>query len=86
MTKLYFLHFLLSSHSAHAGPLVCKETVETKDGLTQSDRYVLRGVTSWGQGCAFEGYPGVYGRVHSVLSWIRDTMDDKAVDVAGLDS
>ena len=41
-------------------------------------RYVLRGVTSWGQGCAFEGFPGVYGRVHSVLSWIEDTMEDKA--------
>ena len=68
------------------GPLVCKETVETKDGLTQSDRYVLRGVTSWGQGCAFEGYPGVYGRVHSVLSWIRDTMDDKVKKVYASDT
>ena len=43
-----------------------------------SDRYVLRGVTSWGQGCAYEGYPGVYGRVQSVLSWIEDTIENKA--------
>ena len=57
------------------GPLVCKETVETSDGTMASDRYVLRGVTSTGDGCAEEGYPGVYGRVQSVLSWIEDTMD-----------
>ena len=43
-----------------------------------NDRYVLRGVTSWGQGCAYEGYPGVYGRVQSVISWIEDTMENKA--------
>ena len=57
------------------GPLVCKETVETSDGTIASDRYVLRGVTSTGEGCAEERYPGVYGRVQSVLSWIEDTMD-----------
>ena len=39
---------------------------------------MLRGVTSWGQGCAYEGYPGVYGRVQSVLSWIEDTIENKA--------
>ena len=51
------------------GPLVCKE------GAAQ--RYILRGVTSWGGGCAYEGFPGVYGRVVSVLSWIGDAMDGK---------
>lgn len=51
------------------GPLVCLE----------QGRYVLRGVTSWGQGCAFQGFPGVYGRVQSVLSWIEDVTHDKVV-------
>lgn len=69
--------------SVMPGPLVCKETVETRDGRMVSDRYVLRGVTSWGQGCAYEGYPGVYGRVQSVLSWIEDTMENKAREVCG---
>eukprot|EP00438_Fugacium_kawagutii_P003771 Skav207395 [mRNA] locus=scaffold2421:96854:101985:+ [translate_table: standard] len=67
------------------GPLVCKETVETRDGRMMSDRYVLRGVTSWGQGCAYEGYPGVYGRVHSVMSWIEDIMENKVKKVYAAD-
>ena len=49
------------------GPLVCEE-----DGA-----FVLRGVTSWGQGCALRGFPGIYARVQSVISWVEDVMDHK---------
>ena len=49
------------------GPLVCLE----------KDIYVLRGVTSWGQGCAVKGFPGVYSRVSSSLPWIEDVLDGK---------
>ncbi|CAE7261969.1 TMPRSS9 [Symbiodinium necroappetens] len=49
------------------GPLVCKE----------NDRYVVRGITSWGLGCASEKFPGVYSRVTEALGWIHDTMAGK---------
>ena len=39
--------------------------------------YIVRGVTSWGDGCALEGYPGVYSRVSSALGWIHDVINGK---------
>ena len=49
------------------GPLSCLE----------GDRWTLRGVTSWGQGCAYANFPGVYGKVQSVMSWIKDVTAEK---------
>ena len=43
------------------GPLICNV-----DG-----RYQLTGIVSWGSGCGREGFPGVYGRVHTYLDWIK---------------
>ena len=43
------------------GPLICNV----------GDRYQLTGIVSWGSGCGREGFPGVYGRVHTYLDWIR---------------
>jgi len=42
------------------GPLVAQE----------NGKYALIGVVSWGYGCAFSGYPGVYARVTEKMDWI----------------
>jgi len=44
------------------GPLVTREP---------SGSFSLIGVVSWGIGCGDAGYPGVYARVTSQLSWIQ---------------
>ena len=49
------------------GPLVCKNMYGDA---------VLTGIVSWGNGCAAEGSPGVYGNVFSYLDWINATMNN----------
>ncbi len=34
--------------------------------------YLLAGITSWGNGCAWADYPGVYARVSYFEDWIRE--------------
>ena len=43
------------------GPLVAQE----------NGKYALIGVVSWGYGCAFSGYPGVYARMTEKMDWIH---------------
>eukprot|EP00435_Cladocopium_sp_Y103_P052471 s643_g16.t1 len=50
-------------HGDSGGPMVCAE----------KGFFVVRGVTSWGLGCASR-YPGVYARVYRALDWIYKTM------------
>merc|ERR1712036_186539 len=42
------------------GPLIAPE----------NGRQALIGVVSWGRGCAFDGWPGVYARVTEKMDWI----------------
>ncbi|XP_025238160.1 apolipoprotein(a)-like [Theropithecus gelada] len=46
------------------GPVVCFD----------KDKYILRGITSWGPGCARPNKPGVYVRVSSFVTWIEGVM------------
>ena len=55
------------------GPLMCRNS--------DSSMYLL-GITSWGASSCEEGYP-VYGRVCSVMRWIKSTMDGKKTSCGG---
>ncbi|XP_062311626.1 tryptase-2-like isoform X1 [Osmerus eperlanus] len=46
------------------GPLVCRS----------AERFVQVGIVSFGEGCAQEGFPGVYTRVAKYLDFINETI------------
>ncbi|KAL8188198.1 UNVERIFIED_CONTAM: hypothetical protein K2H54_062825 [Gekko kuhli] len=48
------------------GPLTCWDPL--------SERYLLYGITSWGDGCGERGKPGVYTRVAAFADWIDQQM------------
>ena len=50
------------------GPLLCSKTVNG------TDRFVLYGVTSYGEGCGRKGKYGIYTKVSSYLDWIEETI------------
>uniref|UniRef100_A0A8B9ITR3 Serine protease 56 n=1 Tax=Amazona collaria TaxID=241587 RepID=A0A8B9ITR3_9PSIT len=52
------------------GPLACQDP--------SSHRFVLYGITSWGDGCGERGKPGVYTRVTAFTDWLRLQMDQVA--------
>ena len=49
--------FQFSSQGDSGGPVVCKRK--------------LKGVVSWGKGCAKPGFPGVYTEVCRYTDWIK---------------
>ncbi|NWY36100.1 PRS56 protease, partial [Sylvia atricapilla] len=49
------------------GPLACEDPT--------SHRFVLYGITSWGDGCGERGKPGVYTRVTAFTDWLSLQMD-----------
>ncbi|KFQ16118.1 Serine protease 56, partial [Leptosomus discolor] len=44
------------------GPLACQDP--------STHRFVLYGITSWGDGCGERGKPGVYTRVAAFVDWL----------------
>ena len=49
-------------HGDSGGPLICVVDNEP----------VLYGVVSWGRECALPDFPGIYGKVSSIIDWIED--------------
>lgn len=47
------------------GPLMVRDP--------ERDVWIHAGVTSWGDGCALPGRPGVYARTAALSDWVRDT-------------
>ena len=43
-------------------------------------RATVVGVVSTGSGCGDDKYPGIFGRVTSVLDWINDELSKTCVD------
>ena len=52
------------------GPLVCHSNPNDR----KSGNAIITGVVSFGQGCAWQGWAGVYARVTAFLDWIADNM------------
>ena len=71
--KAYGADFLVKSMSCASSP--GKDTCQGDSGgplLTKRNgAWVLVGITSWGDGCAEAGYPGISTRVASFATWIR---------------
>jgi len=49
------------------GPVAVRNIEDTE--------WLLIGITSWGYGCAQDGYPGVYTKVSNYLNWINSNTD-----------
>ncbi len=49
------------------GPVAVRNVEDTE--------WLLIGITSWGLGCAQDGYPGVYTKVSNYINWIRSNTD-----------
>jgi secreted trypsin-like serine protease len=76
----------LSDHMLCAGELGGGQDACQGDSggplVTEAIVPLLVGVTSWGNGCALAGYPGLWARVSSYADWIDQVLTDAPPTVA----
>jgi hypothetical protein len=72
---------MIMAHDLHDASMLCayapgKDTCQGDSGGPLFDPLTntLIGVTSWGDGCATPGRPGVYAEVSTNVQWIQDTI------------
>ncbi|CAK1604231.1 unnamed protein product [Parnassius mnemosyne] len=53
------------------GPLLCRD---------RNMRYILQGITSFGDGCGKRGKYGIYTRTAGYVTWMRDVMNNQYFD------
>ncbi|CAD5125961.1 DgyrCDS14149 [Dimorphilus gyrociliatus] len=58
--------------AAAPGRDTCKGDSGGPMAYNNNGRFEVMGLTSWGRGCALEGFAGVYSRVSAQLKWIAD--------------
>uniref|UniRef100_A0A2P2HX16 Trypsin-1-like n=1 Tax=Hirondellea gigas TaxID=1518452 RepID=A0A2P2HX16_9CRUS len=79
----------LNSYSQITDTMVCagetdKDSCQGDSGgpmwaSSPNSQYMVEiGIVSWGRGCGWTGYPGVYSRVTALLPWIQSIIGDTA--------
>jgi len=56
------------------GPLLCSQKVSGANGVTKN-RWIVYGVTSYGEGCGEKKKYGIYTNVRRYLDWINETIE-----------
>ena len=74
-TSAYGIQYVANQHLCAGYPQGGTDTCQGDSGgplmvRNGAGQFILAGITSWGNGCARAGYPGVYSRVANLTSFI----------------
>jgi len=70
----YINRSMMCAESPEDGPEVDACQGDSGGPMYDVKHKVLVGVSSWGYGCAIPNFPGVYGRITTQMSWIKETI------------
>ena len=68
--KSYNHPFLFIFQGDSGGPLVCYNH--------EDETWMLTGVVSWGEKCAYENSPGIYANVAMFSAWIAESVSENS--------